>query len=64
MADIQKCDGVRHISEAHVTICPKREQCYRYTAPANRGWQSYGPAPFELVDGQTVCRDFWNVNER
>lgn len=32
MSDISKCSGEG---------CPLKEECYRFTAPANEFWQSY-----------------------
>ena len=32
MADITKCDGVD---------CPRKEWCYRFTAPSTPGWQAF-----------------------
>ena len=33
MSDITKCRDF---------FCPSKEKCYRYTAPADDQWQSYG----------------------
>ena len=64
MADIQMCTGVKTVPGLRGQICPKREQCYRYTATPGSSWQSYGPTPFQMYQGQVVCRDFWNKDER
>lgn len=63
MADIQMCIGAKFYEDTHEK-CPKREQCYRFTATPNQTRQSYGPVPFQMYEGQVVCRDFWNKNER
>ena len=47
MADISKCEGLD---------CPKRESCYRYTAPANEYTQSYIIPLFQ--DGEE-CPEYW-----
>jgi len=33
MADIAKCND---------SLCPSKDYCYRFTAPASDYWQSYG----------------------
>ena len=40
--------------------CPKKERCYRYTAPKSEYWQSYiSNPPFRKENGKTVCDLFW-----
>lgn len=51
MPDIAMCQGDE---------CPVKENCWRYTAPADR-WQSYfGTPPFN----ENGCEYFWDVNEK
>jgi hypothetical protein len=47
MPDISMCKG---------TDCPKKEQCYRYTAEPDSHWQSYFTSP-PTKDGE--CGYFW-----
>ena len=49
MADIAKCED---------NLCPSKEYCYRFTAPASKLWQSYGQFNREL-DAYN-CDMFWN----
>jgi len=51
MADITMCrDGT----------CPKKEQCYRFTANKNEFWQSYfTESPRKSED----CEYFWEIGE-
>ena len=52
MADVSCCTG---------TECPKKNVCYRHTAPTNDFWQSYFvEAP--LDKDTKVCAYFWPVN--
>ena len=54
MADITKCKG---------TGCRVREECYRFTAPANDYWQSW----FEVVpvgDDEKGCDMMIDIGER
>lgn len=59
MADIAKCSG-----ENSQGICPKRETCYRYTAPSSDFWQAYMIAPLVLWRGGFICNEYWNVKDR
>jgi len=45
MSDITKCWGTS--ASSYYTICPKREDCYRYKAPENEHWQSFAYFKFE-----------------
>jgi hypothetical protein len=49
MTDISKCDGER---------CPRKEQCYRYTAKDGGKWQSWFSSPPTCED---ECNDFWPI---
>jgi hypothetical protein len=52
---------VTDISKCHGEGCHKKETCYRYTAPADKHWQSY-IAPVRNEDGS--CDEYyWKVNE-
>ena len=57
MADIQKCLGETGMGE-NIIICMVREKCYRYTAPANELWQSYGP-PAPDFESEKGCGIFY-----
>lgn len=58
MADITMCDGVDHESKF---ICPKRDTCYRYTAPVNQHWQAY----FSLLPyKEDTCEAYWDNKDR
>ena len=48
MSDIAKCED---------NLCPSKEYCYRFTAPASKLWQSYGQFNREL-DAYN-CSMFW-----
>ena len=48
MADITKCHG---------DMCPKKDQCYRYTAVSSEYRQSYFVVPPLKSDGS--CEHFW-----
>ena len=54
MSDISKCNGVDNGG----VICPKRENCYRYTAESDNFWQAWIEAPFTL-DPEFKCDIFW-----
>lgn len=49
MSDISKCED---------NLCPSKEYCYRFTAPADEIRQSYGQFNREL-DAYN-CSMFWN----
>jgi hypothetical protein len=49
MADITKCED---------TLCPSKETCYRYTAPASEHWQSYGK--FNREEDEDNCDMYWD----
>ena len=49
MADIAKCND---------TLCPSKEYCYRFTAPASEYWQSYGV--FNREPNKDICDMFWS----
>ena len=51
MADITKCED---------TLCPSKETCYRYTAPASEHWQSYGK--FNREEDAYNCDMYWDNN--
>jgi hypothetical protein len=55
MADITKCSGVAH-SES---ICPLRDQCWRYLAPTHKYSQSWMETPFNIDFDGAHCNDFW-----
>jgi len=48
MSDISKCND---------TQCPSNKYCYRFTAPANEFWQSYGS--FNREEDADNCDMFW-----
>ena len=48
MADITKCHG---------DMCPKKEQCYRYTATSHEFRQAYFMTTPIQSDG--TCTEFW-----
>ena len=48
MADIAKCLD---------SLCPAKEYCYRFTAPASEYWQSYGG--FSRQDDADNCDMFY-----
>jgi hypothetical protein len=52
MSDIAKCRDF---------LCPSKERCWRYTAPANDQWQSYGK--FNREEDADNCDMFWD-NEK
>lgn len=47
MSDISKCDGEG---------CPRKGQCFQYTAADGGRWQSWFSAPPGCEDG--ICPDF------
>jgi len=49
MSDITKCRDF---------LCPSKERCWRYTAPANDQWQSYGK--FNREEDADNCDMFWD----
>jgi hypothetical protein len=49
MADITKCED---------NLCPSKETCYRYTAPASEHWQSYGI--FNREEDEDNCDMYWD----
>ena len=49
MADITKCED---------NLCPSKETCYRYTAPASEHWQSYGK--FNREEDEDNCDMYWD----
>ena len=51
MADISKCSD---------NLCPSKETCYRYTAPASEYYQSYGL--FNREEDAYNCDMYWNNN--
>ena len=64
MAGITLCTGVKAVTGLRGQICPKRQQCYRYTA-ARSVWSNptLNPVPFQMYEGRIVCPDFWNKDE-
>lgn len=51
MSDITMCSG---------TNCPKKEECYRFTAYANEHRQSwFNEPPFKIVENKFTCEMFW-----
>lgn len=48
MADISKCNDV---------LCPSKDRCYRYTAPAST-WQYY--TNFDRDSDADNCNFFWD----
>jgi hypothetical protein len=53
MADISKCNPG--------TICPHKEKCYRFTAPADEYRQAYFSKPPIKDDG--TCDMFWGQTQ-
>lgn len=55
MSDITKCKG---------NNCPVKENCYRFTAPADEFMQSYFvESPGEHhEDGKFTCNNYWGEN--
>jgi len=51
MADITKCTD---------SLCPSKQMCYRYTAPASKHWQSYGS--FNCEEDADNCDMYWDNN--
>jgi hypothetical protein len=49
MADISKCEG---------TNCPLKENCYRFTAIANKYYQAYIEPPYNKEEKK--CEYFWD----
>lgn len=49
MADIAKCED---------NLCPSKETCYRYTAPASEYYQSYGK--FNREEDAYNCDMYWD----
>lgn len=49
MSDITKCRDF---------LCPSRKKCWRYTAPADERWQSYGK--FNREQDADNCDMFWD----
>ena len=49
MADITKCED---------NLCPSKETCYRYTAPASEYYQSYGL--FNREEDADNCDMYWD----
>jgi len=63
MIDITKCDGV--INKNKNTMCPIRNNCYRFTAPSDEHWQSvFTQAPGKIVDSKIECAHYWDIKER
>lgn len=56
MADISMCSGIC----LDGSICPLREQCYRFLAVANDMWQSYIQPCYD--EATKECYNFWDVN--
>jgi hypothetical protein len=56
MSDITMCSG---------TNCPKKEECYRFTAYVNEYRQSwFCEPPFKIVEDKFTCEMFWgDANE-
>lgn len=53
MADIAMCKG---------TMCPKKETCYRFTAPVNEYRQSFFVAPpINMLTGE--CEHYWETKD-
>ena len=48
--NIEKCRGVN---------CPIRDQCFRYVAPKDSGYQDWGN--FVYDDVLEKCVDFWEI---
>lgn len=55
MADISKCEGHDRFG-----ACPKRDHCYRYTAPVNKPWQSY-LVGCPIHEG--ICEYYWPTRD-
>lgn len=53
MVDICKCTGEG---------CPRKENCYRYTAQSYEYLQSYFTTPPLKEDG--TCDRFWEIDEK
>ena len=51
MQDITKCTGVD---------CPKKEECFRYTAEPSYYQSYFSVEPFNRDTKQFFCEMFWN----
>jgi hypothetical protein len=52
------------ISKCLDNTCPLKDKCWRFTAPANPLWQSYGNFQYEIKeDGEVKCDYFWDNEE-
>lgn len=55
MTDISKC---------LLNTCPLKNKCWRFTAPANPLWQSYGDFKYKITEeGEVKCDYFWDNKE-
>ena len=53
MADIAMCKG---------TMCPKKETCYRFTAPVNEYRQSFFVTPpINMLTKE--CNKYWEIKD-
>lgn len=57
MADISMCGGEMKVGDKTV-ICPKRDNCYRYTADADEHWQCWIGMEYDFV--KEYCENFWD----
>jgi hypothetical protein len=56
MADISKCANY---------LCPFKDNCYRFTAPASEFWQSYGNfKPYVNENEDLVCDYYWKIKTK
>ena len=62
MPDISMCNGVKISLEDPDSICPMRNNCYRYMAKPSEFRQSFFiGAPFIPEPDGTSCEYFWET---
>lgn len=52
MADISKCKD---------ETCPNKEKCWRFNAPSNELWQTYGSFGWMRDQAGGECKYFWEM---
>lgn len=64
MTDITLCDGIKKLLSSALdtmVVCPKKDTCYRYSAPASARQSWFMDAPFDAVSGE--CEYWIGANE-